>query len=99
MKRKRVYISGPITHTSGYRKRFRDAAREIFNRGDVPVNPALLEDVLPDGSHVEYMLIDIKLLELCDAIYMLDGWSQSAGARTEYAHAKMMHMIIEGADK
>ena len=36
------------------------------------------------------MAIDYKLIELCDAIFMLDGWQQSKGAVAELSYAKSL---------
>nr|DAZ41552.1 MAG TPA: protein of unknown function (DUF4406) [Caudoviricetes sp.] len=34
------------------------------------------------------MRMSFELLDLCDAIYMLDGWENSKGANQEYGFAK-----------
>jgi hypothetical protein len=36
------------------------------------------------------MAIDYKLLELSEAIYMLDGWQKSKGACAELSYAKSL---------
>ena len=84
----KIYISGPITGTDDYRERF-SAAEQIINaNGDgdiVAVNPVKETADIPDGSSWEtYMKACMKILADCDAIYMLDGWSGSRGARLEY---------------
>lgn len=88
----KIYISGPITGTSDYQERF-EAAEQIINaNGDgdiIAVNPVKETANIPIGSPWEtYMRACMKLIADCDAIYMLDGWSGSRGARLEYLVAK-----------
>ena len=57
--------------------------------GHDTVNPARLNDIMPkDATHGEYMRMSFELLDICDAIYMLDGWENSKGANQEYGFAK-----------
>ena len=84
----KIYISGPITGTSDYQERF-SAAEQIINaNGDgdiVAVNPVKETAGIPDGSPWEtYKKACMKILADCDAIYMLEGWTGSRGARLEY---------------
>ena len=84
----KIYISGPITGTSDYQERF-SAAEQIINAnggGDiVAVNPVKETAGIPEGSPWEtYMKACMKILADCDAIYMLEGWTGSRGARLEY---------------
>jgi len=85
----RVYISGPITGTTGYMRRF-EGVEAIFNDlGAEAVNPAKINAHLPETTtHREYMVTSIALLKICDTIYMLKGWEGSKGAKREYRYAK-----------
>lgn len=91
----RIYISGPITGTDDFEERFMAAEhklKELFEDVEV-INPTMIK--LPDScTHEEYMAIDFKLLDLCDAIYLLKGWQQSSGACMEYGYAKKGDHII-----
>ena len=81
----RVYIAGPITGNPDYMKEF-DEAEKLLSQNNYlsVVNPAKLSAMLPkDFKWHEYMEVDLELLRHCDAIYMLDGWEQSEGARIE----------------
>ena len=50
-----------------------------------------------DTTWDEYMKVSLTLLQMADAIYMLDGWEDSKGARQEYdmavnpLHLKIMY--------
>ena len=39
-----------------------------------------------DCTYQEYMNISIELLKMCDAIFMLNGYERSKGAKAEYAY-------------
>ena len=80
---KKIYISGKITDNPNYKADFEAAELALKIAGFQPVNPA--KEHLPDGAAwADYMRQDIKLLCDCDAIYMLNGWRESAGAKIEH---------------
>ena len=84
---KKIYISGKITDNPNYKAEFEAAELALKIAGFQPVNPA--EEQLPDGATwADYMRQDIKLLCDCDAIYMLNGWRESAGAKIEHKLAR-----------
>lgn len=89
----RVYISGKITGTSDYMKRFEEAEDYINSYGDSAVNPARINAYMPkDSTHEQYMEASIKLLDTCDCVYVLKDWYGSAGVMEEIMYAKE-HMI------
>lgn len=91
----RVYISGPITGTPGYRKHFQRAEAGLREQGHEVINPAKNELVMPKSTtHDEYMRICLQQVECCDAICMLEGWKASSGAREEFCYAVDRNMII-----
>lgn len=87
MEMKKIYISGKITENANYKADFEAAESALKIAGLQPVNPA--EEHLPDGATwADYMRHDLKLLCDCDAIYMLNGWRESAGAKIEHKLAR-----------
>lgn len=83
----RVYISGPITDHQGYMSDFQKAQDHLEELGYTVINPAAVQSVLPELEYEEYMKLDLAMLELCEAIYMLNGWQESYGANREYGYA------------
>ena len=69
----RIYISGPITNALDYKEKFARAEQNL--KSEYPnaeiINPTVL-DKLP-LEYDEYMKLDLMLLDMCDAIYMMNG--------------------------
>lgn len=96
---KRIYISGAISGHDDYMERFGGAEKKLKKDGWTVYNPAkvgrAIKEAVPEApSYDDYMAIDIRLLQKCDAIYMLKGYEYSNGARREYAEAVKLGMKI-----
>lgn len=83
-----IYISGAITGTTDYKEKFLKAEKRLEKKGCIVINPARMQDCLPELSHKEYMTICIAELSLCDSIYMLSGYKKSKGAMQELRWAQ-----------
>lgn len=80
----KVYISGQISNRpiDEAKLHFYTAQRDLLNWQYDPVSP--FENGLSDSDTWEnHMLKDIEMLFGCDAIYMLNGWENSRGAKIE----------------
>ncbi|WP_313411767.1 DUF4406 domain-containing protein [Atlantibacter hermannii] len=88
----KIYIAGPMSGIEKFnRPAFQYEALRLSSEGYVVLNPA----TLPDGlTQSEYMDICLAMLRCADAIYMLRGWEQSAGARAENALAEKLELEI-----
>ena len=91
----KIYISGKIsgTNLTETRKRFAAAAKVTKKLGYEPVNP--FENGLTEHDTWEAHIVkDIATLLQCKAIYMLQDWQDSKGARIEHYIATEIGMPI-----
>ena len=80
MRKKVVYISGPITGVERYWEAFEKAEEELEAVGYI----ALVPTRLPKGlTNEQYMRIDLAMIDVADAVLFLPGWRESPGALTE----------------
>lgn len=92
----KIYISGQISGLirDDAQKNFDCAERYLRSLGFKVLNPMKLNPYNPDWSWQQYMLEDIRELFECDAIFLLDNWVNSRGARIELNIAHEMGMQI-----
>lgn len=93
----KIYISGPITNNPNYMDDFSRAEEKLWEEYPEAeiINPAKTNATLPKSTTWEqYMSICYLLLDMCDAVYMIDGWKQSTGAAIEYGFAMARDKII-----
>lgn len=98
----KIYISGPITGIEGYMKKFEEMEKILTSFGYTVVNPARVNAELPeDTTHEEYMTTSIAMLNMCDAIFMMEGWRDSKGCSIEFDHAckRGMPIVFEKGEK
>lgn len=91
----KVYISGKITGLSPtlYLPLFEMAERQLKAAGFIDVvNPTKL-GIDPEEEWSKAMAVCMAALEKCEAIYMLENWPQSLGARRELTRAMEKRMV------
>lgn len=88
----KIYIAGPMTGYPDYnRAAFNAKASELMAEGHIVLNPA----VLPGGlCQSEYMDICVAMVRSADAIYLLNQWEESVGARAEHALAEKLGLTV-----
>lgn len=100
MKKKKIYISGPITnHDLEERRSAFSAVEAVLNdMGFEVVNP--MKNGLPEDSTYErHMRADIGLLISCDFIYLMHGMEDSKGSNIELFVARHVGIKIIAMSK
>lgn len=90
---KKVYIAGKITGLDRAEVLWKFGAAEMLlqEMGAIPFNPLCL----PEGFGWEdYMSICLPAVKVCDAVYALENWADSRGARAEVDWAQRLHKDI-----
>lgn len=91
----KIYISGKISGTKDFRERFQKAEENLKKDGWDTINPVAIGDLLPASTtYKQFMEIDLKLLTMCEAIYLIPGWETSEGAKTERQLAEALGLVI-----
>lgn len=80
-----VYIAGKIKGCKDYEARFRLAEEKLKKEGHIVLSPA----VLPKGMPIDrYLPICFAMIDQADAVYVLENWMFSEGAKIEQKYAK-----------
>lgn len=88
-----VYIAGPYGDAGGYLQidrniaRAREAAARLYDAGigclTPHLNSAHFEAITPHIPVSFWYELDEELLKRCDAVYVLEGWTESKGTKRE----------------
>ena len=80
----KIYIAGKITGLGNYQERFKEAEDYFINEGHSIMNPAVLKG---DFEQHEFLHVCFAMIDVCDAVYFLDNWEDSPGAKKEHDYA------------
>ncbi|POU03601.1 nucleoside 2-deoxyribosyltransferase [Escherichia sp. ESNIH1] len=88
----RIYIAGPMSGLPDFnRPNFHFMEMMLSCEGHTVLSPAML----PDGlTQPQYMDICLAMLRCAEAIFLLRGWEESAGALAEKALAEKLQLEI-----
>ena len=85
MKKKVIYIAGPITGVENYWKPFEEAEDALTGMGFIVLTPTRLPWNL---DNEKAMKICLAMIDQADAVYFLPGWNSSVGANLEMCYCK-----------
>lgn len=91
----KIYISGD-TGADDYVERFMEAEETLTGRGHTVVNMAAMEQLYPELSQEECMMLNFGLIDICDAVYMLKGWDESGQSMREFCYAFARDKLMKG---
>jgi hypothetical protein len=81
-----IFISGSISNNPNYIEQFKAAQDKLEQEGYTVLNPTCLN---PKLSYKQLMTICKIMIDVSDAVYMLNGWEQSNGACFENVYASV----------
>lgn len=94
----RIYVAGPITGRPRYRDEFAEAAGRLTAIGWEVANPASLTTPTSarpgDTAWMAWMRTTAHMLADCDAVALLPGWRDSAGATIEADWARAIGLPV-----
>lgn len=87
----KIYVAGKITGEMPYcyGLKFGYAATKLRAEGHKVINPVELNDSLCryGFDYEDMMKMCFTAIDICDAVYMLEDWHDSPGARREHEYA------------
>ncbi len=86
-----IYLAGKIKGDDNYKDKFARVESYLMGLGHIVINPTLLPAGLPEKA---YMPICMTMMEHADAVYFLEDWIYSPGARLEQEYAIYQKKLI-----
>lgn len=87
----KVYVAGKITGLDNFKEEFGKAEEYVKGIGAVPMNPANLSKGF---TWEEYMHVCYAMIDICDAVFMINNWVDSEGAQREHAYAMSKGKLV-----
>lgn len=81
---RKIYIAGKITGLDDYKERFKTAEEHLLRQGYSVMSPAKLEGKF---EQAEFLHVCFAMIDVCEAVFFLDNWKDSPGAKTEHDYA------------
>ncbi len=107
--RKVIYVSGAYTNPDLGQKFHNvleawQAAQRIWKAGHIAICPHANTFLMGEADRccdpIDFVGGDLVIIErCCDALYMLQGWPSSAGAKEEREHARAKNMPVFYSDE
>jgi hypothetical protein len=95
VKKKRLYLSGPMTGIKNLNvPAFNAAARQLRRKGYVVINPPELDRRERKSTWEDCLRRDLRYVVTCDAIATLPRWTKSRGANLEIHVGKALSMPV-----
>ena len=89
----KLYLAGPITGVSNAKAKFEQAKNNLERYGFIVVTP--FENGLSDkATYEQHMAADFKLIDKCDSIALMPGWSGSVGCMRELEHCYRTNKLV-----
>lgn len=95
-----IYIAGPFRGADGWAVKCNvhqaeEAARMVARLGAMPLCPHSLGASF-SGTETDQFWLDgtLELMRRCDAIFMVDGWEASEGAKGEREEARRLGIRV-----
>ena len=84
----KIYVTGKIDRNNmkETEKKFSKALEKLSAEGHLVFVPTMLPNYREIPQH-DYMRIHCAIIDVCDAVYMLDDWQQNPQAREELQYA------------
>lgn len=92
-RRPKIYISGKITGNETYKDDFAGAETFLREKGFNVINPCTACE-LDFFGYEDFMRVDFALIDVADAVFMLENWKDSNGAFRERNYARAMRKTV-----
>jgi hypothetical protein len=87
----KIYVAGKITGEDREKciYKFGYASSTLRKQGHKVINPKELLKSMESQNfdYEDFMVMCFAAIDLCDAVYMLEDWPESPGARREHEYA------------
>ena len=88
-----IYISGKITGNKNCKEDFAGAELFLREKGFNVINPCTACE-LGFFEYEDFMRVDFALIDVADAVFMLENWRDSNGAFRERSYARAMRKTV-----